>query len=56
MDNKKKKGLLIDSLLFVGWGLVSAGAALLSLSAGLIVAGVLAIAGGIALARGGDDG
>ena len=54
MDEKQKKrlGIYIDMLLIGGWCLISAGAALVSVPAGLIVAGALAVAGGILLGRG----
>lgn len=48
----RRLGVLADVLLIGGWALVSAGTALLNLSAGLIVAGALAIAGGVLLGRG----
>lgn len=49
---RNKKGLLVDGLLLLGWGLVSIGASLVYLPTGLIVAGALAIAGGVAIGRG----
>jgi len=49
---KRRLGLLMDGLVFGGWALVSAGVGLLSISAGLVVAGALAIAGGVLIGRG----
>ena len=48
---KKSKGLILDGLLIGGWMMISAGVGILSISAGLIVAGTLAIAGGALLGR-----
>lgn len=48
---RNRKGLLVDVLLLMGWGLISAGAAMIYVPAGLITAGALAIAGGIAIGR-----
>ena len=47
-------GNIVDTLLIAGWALSSVGVYLYSRPAGLIVAGVLLIAGGIWLGRGSD--
>lgn len=48
---RNKMGLLVDVLLLLGWCLISAGAALMYVPAGLIAAGALAIAGGVLIGR-----
>lgn len=52
MDKWNKKGLLVDCLVVLGWALVSAGAAMLNIAAGLMVSGALAIAAGVVIGRG----
>ena len=49
---RNKRGLLVDVLLLLGWCLISAGAALMYVPAGLIAAGALASAGGVVIGRG----
>ena len=56
-DTKKRRGALCDALWSVGTVLISAGACLIDIPAGLIVAGTLALAGAWLVARGeGGDG
>ena len=53
--SEKNKNQLVDGLLMGGAMLIAAGAGVLHLAAGLITAGVLAIAGGLFLGRGIDS-
>lgn len=56
MDRKSKKrvGLLTDIALILGAVTVTVGVALLCLPAGIIVGGIMELAGGVLYALGGD--
>ncbi len=58
MKEKKRKGreIISDVLLVAGGGAVSIGAGVIHIAAGLIVAGMLAMAFGWLIALGGDSG
>lgn len=54
MEEGKKREILSDVLLVAGGTAVSIGVGLIHIAAGIIVAGVLAMAFGWLVARGGD--
>ena len=51
---KKMRGTVVDVLLVGGAVLVAVGAGLYAIPLGLVIGGVLSIAGAVIIARGGD--